>query len=107
MAAFAALRLFDTAWSGAVGLVGGVLAAPGLLVVGAPFGDRSLYPWAVLASAALWLVVGWLASRHATRNPLASWRDYWRHYLTILAGIWGGAGLALVIAGAVVGEPLY
>ena len=34
LTALAALRLSDAAWSGAVGLVGGVLAAPGLLVVG-------------------------------------------------------------------------
>ncbi len=105
--ALAALRLFDTAWSGAVGLVGGVLAAPGLLVVGAPFGDRSLYPWAVLGSAALWLVLGFVASRRATRNPLATWTDYWRHYLATMAGLWLGAGVALAIATAVVGEPLY
>jgi hypothetical protein len=105
--ALGALRLFETASSGAIGLIGGVFAAPGLLVVGAPFGDRSLYPWAVLGSAALWLLVGFVASRRATRNPLATWRDYWRHYAMMLGGIWLGAGVALAIAGLAVGEPLY
>jgi hypothetical protein len=105
--AMLSLRLFDTASSGAVGLIGGVFAAPVLLVVGAPFGDRSNYLWAVLGSIVLWLLIGLLASRRATRNPLANWMDYWRHYLVMLAGVWIGAGVALGIATAVVGEPLY
>ena len=44
--------------SGAVGLIGGVFAAPGLLLVGAPFGERDLYPLAVGGSVLLWLLVG-------------------------------------------------
>jgi len=104
--AYGSLKLFDTAWSGAVGLIGGVLAAPGLLFVGAPFADRSTYPWAVFASAVLWMLVGFVAARLATRNPLADWVDYWRHYLVMLAGIWVGAGIALGIAAVTVGQSL-
>jgi hypothetical protein len=32
--AYFSLQLFDTAWSGAVGLIGGVFAAPALLAAG-------------------------------------------------------------------------
>lgn len=105
--AYGSLRLSDSAWSGAVGLVGGVLAAPGLLAAGAPFGDRGLYPIAVVASGVMWLAVGFLASRRATRNPLATWGDYWRHYLWLAGGIWVGAGVALGIATVVIGDSLY
>ena len=52
--AYLALRVSDAPWSGAVGLIGGVFAAPVLLLVGAPFGDRDLYPLAVGASAVVW-----------------------------------------------------
>ena len=101
------LRLFDTAWSGAVGLIGGVFAAPALLAAGAPFGDRDLYPIAIAASVVLWLLVGVLASHRATRNPVATWSDYWRHYAWMCAGIWTGASIALVIAALSISDSLF
>ncbi len=104
--AYFSLQWFDTAWSGAVGLIFGVMAAPALLAAGAPFGDRDLYPIAVGASALLWLLVGVLASRRATRNPMATWGDFWRHYAWLCGGVWLGAGTALVIAAYSIGDPL-
>lgn len=105
--AYASLEYSDASWSGAVGLLGGVIAAPGLLVVGAPFGDSSLYSLAIAASGVLWLIVGLIASRQATRNPLATWADYWRHYLWLAGGIWVGAGIALGLATISIGEALF
>lgn len=105
--AYASLEYSDAAWSGAVGLLGGVAAAPGLLVVGAPFGDSSLYSIAIAASGVLWVAVGLLASRRATRNPLATWADYWRHFLWLAGGIWMGAGIALGLATIALGEALF
>ena len=105
--AYLSLRLFDTAWSGAVGLVAGVFAAPVLLAVGAPFGDKDLYPLAIGASVLLWLLVGVLASRRATRNPMATWGDFWRHYAWMCAGIWVGCSAAMVVAAMTVGESLF
>lgn len=105
--AYASLRLFDGPLSGAVGLIGGVFAAPALLAAGAPFGDRDLYPLAAGASALLWLAVGLLATRRATRSPVATWNDYWRHYAWLCAGIWAGAGLALVAAALVISDSLF
>jgi uncharacterized membrane protein YfcA len=101
-----ALRLFDGAVSGAIGLIGGVCAAPALLIVGAPFGDSSRYPAAIAASAVLWLVIGFVAARRATRNPMATWDDYWRHFAWLCAGVWVGALLALGLAGLAVSESL-
>jgi len=102
--AFALLQLSDAPWSGPIGLIGGYFAAPLLLVVGAPFADRGIYPIAVLASAALWLIVGYVAARRATRNPMATWSDYWRHFLAMLVGIWGGIAIALIVATVRIGS---
>jgi hypothetical protein len=104
--AYAALHYSDASWSGAFGLVGGVIAAPGLLAAGAPFGDRDLYPLAAIASGFLWIAVGFLASRRATRHPMATWGDFWRHYFWMAAGIWVGSGAALGIATVSIGETL-
>lgn len=105
--AYLSLRLFDTAWSGAVGLIGGVFAAPALLAAGAPFGDRGLYPMAVAASGLLWILVGFLAARRATRNPMATWADYWRHYAWMCGGIWAGAAIALGAAALSISDSLF
>ena len=105
--AYLSLQLFDTAWSGAVGLIGGVFASPALLAAGAPFGDRGLYPLAVAASGLLWLFVGLLAARRATRNPMATWSDFWRHYAWMCAGVWAGAALALGVAALSISDSLF
>lgn len=105
--AYASLQLFDTAWSGAVGLVGGVLAAPVLLIVGAPFGERGMYPLAVLASAPLWMLVGWIAALRATRNPMADWREFWKQLVPLTVGIWVGVLTAMLIATVSIGDSLF
>ncbi len=102
--AYGSLQLSDASWSGPVGLIGGYYAAPTLLAVGAPFGDRELYPLAVIASGLLWMAVGFLAARRATRNPMATFADYWRHYLWMLAGIWFGVSVALAVATVRIGS---
>ena len=104
--AYFSLQWFDTAWSGAVGLIFGVFAAPALLAAGAPFGDRDFYPLAVAASGVLWLLIGVLASRRATRNPMATWSDFWRHYAWLCAGVWLGAASALAVAAYSIGDSL-
>jgi hypothetical protein len=106
-AAWLVLRVADTRWSGLVGLFGGVVAAPGLLVAGAPLADETRYPLAVLASAPLWLLIGWVASRRATRSPMATWREFWREYAWMFAGVAAGAGGSLIAATVILGESLY
>ncbi len=83
-----------------------MIAAPVLLAVGAPFGDSSRYLLAIAASGVLWMAIGWFAARRATRNPLATWVDFWRHYLWMAGGIAVGAGLALGLATIALGEAL-
>lgn len=100
------LRTGDGRTSGILGLVTGVAAAPGLLVVGAPFAPQESYPLAVLASAPLWMLLGLLAGRRATRSAIASWRDYWREMTLLTLSVMLGAIGALVVATLVLGETL-
>src|SRR3954471_18772128 len=98
LVALLTLRLGDSTATGLAGLVLGVFAAPGLLAVGAPFSSASLYPIGIAVSVALWIIVGYVAARRATRNPMASWTDFWRNYWWLAVGIWLGATAALVVA---------
>lgn len=101
-----ALQLGDGRTSGLIGLVSGVSAAPGLLVAGAPLADDGRYPIAVLASVPLWLVLGLIASRRATRSPIAAWRDYGRELLWLTISVVLGACAALIAATSILGESL-
>jgi hypothetical protein len=90
---------------GVLGFLLAVLAAPALLIVGAPLRAGSGVYWlAVSASVAGWFVVGTIASRRATRRPVATWRDFWRHFASIAAPIWLGSLLALVVANLILGR---
>jgi len=100
------LQLFDGRTSGYVGLVFGVLAAPVLLAVGAPFSDQSVYSIGVTLSVMLWLIVGAIAARRTTRNPMAGWPDFWRTFGWLAGGIWVGVVAALFVARYVVGQAL-
>lgn len=104
--ALLALRLGDGRLSGLVGLIGGVTAAPGLLVAGAPLASSDHYPLAVLGSVPLWLLLGWVASRRATTHVVASWRDYWRELIFLSVGVLLGALAALIAATQILGESI-
>ena len=104
--ALLSLNLFNGKTSGYVGLILGVLAAPVLLVVGAPFSDSSLWSIGIALSAMLWLIVGAVAARWTTRNPMAGWPDFWRTFFWLPGGIWIGAAAAHVVARYAVGEAL-
>ena len=104
--AWLSLRLADGRTSGLLALVAGVSAAPGLLFVGAPFSDNSQYPMAVLASVPLWLLLGFVASRRATRSTVASWRDFWREMAFLTIAVVIGAIVALAAATKILDESL-
>jgi hypothetical protein len=93
----------DCVSSGAAGWILAALALPTSLVVGMPWeGGTGRYAVMGLTSAVLWLGLGWLAARRATRSPVASWQDWWREYGWFLAGVWGGVLAALGILAYVV-----
>jgi hypothetical protein len=104
--AIAALALFDGRASGWTGLILGVCAAPGLLVIGVPFASTSTYPIGIGISVLLWLAVGVVAARIATRNPVASFADFWRAYRWLAIGVWIGALAALAGSSLVLGREL-
>lgn len=89
---------------GVLGFLTAVLAAPGLLVGGAPMkGGTGLYLAAAAASGVLWLLIGIAASARATRRPAATWGDYWKEYLWLAGAVWLGVIGALVAANLILG----
>lgn len=84
-----------------------VFAAPMLLVAGVPLTDsQPARVAAVVASALLWLLIGVVASRRATRTPVASWRDFWREYAWLAGGVWLGVVGALLAVNLLLGRAL-
>ena len=93
---------------GVAGFLTAIFSAPGLLVAGAPLrSGRGVYLGAVVGSAVLWMIVGAIAARRATRMPAASWRDYWREYIWLAAGVWLGVVLALGAVNLIFGRALF
>jgi hypothetical protein len=84
----------------------GVLAAPALLVAGVPLATGGSFAMGIAGSVLLWLLVGVLAARRATRTPAASWRDFWREYLWLAGGVWLGTIGALLVANLILGRSL-
>ncbi len=84
---------------GIAGFAATLLAAPALMAFGVPIESASSrLLLGIAASAALWIVIGLVAAFRSTRSPVASWRDFWREYLWLAAGVWlGVAGALLVI----------
>jgi hypothetical protein len=106
-AALACINLFESQITGVAGLTFAYFAAPVLPMVGAPFSESSRHPLAIGLSAVLWVVVGVLASRRATRNPMATWSDFWRDYAWLAGGIWLGAVIPLMVARFAIGGQLF
>ena len=90
------------------GFLTAVLAAPGLLVAGAPLrSGQKVYLGAVVGSAVMWMIVGAISARRATRLPAASWRDFWHEYVWLAAGVWLGVVVALGAVNLVFGRALF
>jgi len=105
-----ALALTRNNTSTAKGIAGfalGVLAAPGLLVAGAPLTSTSRYAPAIVGSAVFWALLGMFAGLRATRRPVAGWTDFWREYLWLAVPAWLGVIGALVLANVVLGKALF
>lgn len=89
---------------GVLGFLAAVLAAPGLLVAGAPMkGGTGLYLAAAAGSGVLWLLIGIAATARATRTPVATWGDFWKEYLWLAGAVWLGVVGALVAANLILG----
>ncbi len=92
---------------GVGGFVLAVLAAPALLVAGAPLrSGTGLYLAAAIASALLWMALGAVAAHRATRRPVATWRDFWHEFAWLMAGVWAGVVVGLLAANLILGQAL-
>ena len=92
---------------GVAGFAAAMLGGPVLMAFGVPLASGSgRLALGALVSAVLWLVVGLVAARRATRSPVATWRNFWREYIWLAAGIWAGVIVALVVVELSVGRAL-
>jgi hypothetical protein len=80
--------------SGAAGWLLAAMALPTSLVMG-------------VSSALVWMALGYLAARRATRSPVADWRDFWREYVWYLLGVWAGVLAALGLLAYVVQHRVF
>lgn len=97
-----------SAGRGVPGFLFALLAAPALLVFGAPLaGGAGVYFLAAAVSAVLWLAIGVVASRRATRSPAPRWGDFWREWAWPAVGVWLGVGVALLVADLALGKALF
>lgn len=92
--------------SGAIGLVFGATAAPGLLLFGAPFGASSSYPLAILLSVPIWLALGWLAGRRTARRAAPVWTDFVVNLAWLGVAVLVGVVLALMLASMNLGQSI-
>jgi len=76
--------------------------------VGMPWEAGSLrYVVMGVTSALVWMGLGYLAARRATRSPVADWRDWWREYVWYLLGVWAGVLAALGLLAYVVQHRVF
>jgi hypothetical protein len=102
------LRGHTSLFRGILGFLTAVLASPGLLVAGVPLrSGGNVYLGSAIGSAVMWMIVGGVSARRATRNPAASWRDFWREYLWLALGVWLGVVLALAGVNLMFGRALF
>lgn len=92
---------------GLVGFAMAVFAAPALLFAGIPLSSAATrLAIGIGSSVALWLAMGILAARRATRSPVATWKDFWREFAWLAAGIWIGVVAGLVAIQILLGGAL-
>ena len=106
IAALAALVFGEGRTAAVLTLLSGVVAAPGLLVVGAPIADQGTYPLAILGSVPFWVFLGWVAARRASRHPITAWREFWMEMGLLYIAVATGAVAGVLIAAIRLGERL-
>lgn len=101
------LRNNTAASRGIAGFGMAVFAAPALLFAGIPLSSAAIrMAIGIGCSVALWLAMGILAARRATRSPVATWKDFWREFAWLAAGIWIGVVAGLVAIQILLGGAL-
>ena len=89
---------------GSLAFVALVAAFPVMPVLGVPAADGSArLVTAMVASLAIWWVLGQMAAARATRRPIAGWREWGREFAVMGSGLWLGAVGAVVLAAIALG----
>lgn len=91
----------QSTWRGIIGLTAALLALPTLPIVGIPVtAGPTRWLVAIISSVALWLFLGHVAARRASRRMASSWPEWRQQWWRLAAGSWMGSLLGLGLAGA-------
>ena len=89
---------------GALSFVAMVAAFPLMPIVGIPAADGTVRTAvAVVASLAVWWVLGQVVAGRVTHRAVAGWREWFREFLVLGSGRWLGAIGSVLIAAFVLG----
>jgi hypothetical protein len=84
------------------------LAFPTTVLWGIPLEGGSVrYAGAAVTSMLVWLGLGWLAARRATRSPVASWGNWWSEFAWALGSLWAGTLLGMVLLAQRYGQGVF
>lgn len=90
-----------------LGFVGFALVFAGLPVLpmtGAPIvSSTTTYLVAIVASGALWFLLGHVSALRATRRAVASWPEWIREFRPLALGVWAGSLVALALGAIILG----
>lgn len=91
----------ESTWRGLVGFVAILVATPTAPVLGMPaVGGTGRWAVALLSSAVLWCVLGFVAARRSTRRMASSWPEWRKEWLRLAFGAWAGALIGIALSGA-------
>lgn len=90
---------------GGVAAFGGMVAAfPLMPIAGIPAASGTLRVWgSVLASLAVWWLLGQMVAGRVTQRAVAGWREWTREFLVLGSGLWLGALGAVLLAALLLG----
>lgn len=81
------------------------LALPTAVLFGLPMeADLARVIAVGVSSTLIWLLIGRIAARRATRQPIATWRDYVREFAWLAVAVWLGIATGSALIGLGVGQ---
>lgn len=96
--------LVGGAIGGSLSFVTMVAAFPLMPIAGIPAADGTVRTMvAVVASLAVWWVLGQAVAGRVTQRAVAGWREWFREFLVLGSGLWLGAVGSVLLAAFVLG----
>ena len=89
----------ESTWRGVLGFVLAIMALPTLPLMGIPvMGGAVRWLLAIVSSAVVWALIGFVAARRSTSRVATSWPEWRREWRRLAIGVWFGALLGIGVA---------